>query len=191
VPVVRSGIARRHQRTVALGALLVTVAVLALVLTSGGGSQRYQVILQNAGLLVHGDLVRVGGVQAGQVESLALTDDGRAAVTLSLDQRYTPLHAGTTVTLARSLRRGATIAGAGPLRATPRPQARTPRRTCSRAVLMMRRNEASRQCVTRDSGDSLGVPTKCRDGGGRRRRCHDPSVSLSHMSNPLTCDRAR
>jgi phospholipid/cholesterol/gamma-HCH transport system substrate-binding protein len=99
---VRSGIARRHQRTLALGALLVTVALLALVLTSGGGSQRYRVILQNAGLLVHGDLVRVGGVQAGQVESLALTDDGRAAVTLSLDQRYTPLHAGTTVTVRAS-----------------------------------------------------------------------------------------
>jgi phospholipid/cholesterol/gamma-HCH transport system substrate-binding protein len=86
----------------ALGALLVTAAVLALVVASGGGSQRYRVILQNAGLLVHGDLVRVGGVQAGQVESLELTDDGRAAVTLSLDDRYTPLHAGTTVTVRAS-----------------------------------------------------------------------------------------
>lgn len=59
-------------------------------------------MLQNAGLLVHGDVVRVGGVAAGQVEGLDLTPDGQAAVTVSVDDRYTPLHAGTIATVRAS-----------------------------------------------------------------------------------------
>lgn len=102
MPIARSGIARRRRRALALGAVAVAVVALAFVLTRGDGSSHYRVVLQNAGLLVHGDLVRVGGVPAGKVDSLDLTADGRAAVTVSLDDNYVPLHAGTTVTVRAS-----------------------------------------------------------------------------------------
>ncbi|MEA2423723.1 MAG: phospholipid/cholesterol/gamma-HCH transport system substrate-binding protein [Thermoleophilaceae bacterium] len=102
MPVVRSGIARRRRRMLALGAVAVAVVALAFVLTSSGGSWQYRVVLQNAGLLVHGDIVRVGGVQAGTVDSLDLTPDGQAVITLSLDKQYAPLHAGTRATVRAS-----------------------------------------------------------------------------------------
>jgi phospholipid/cholesterol/gamma-HCH transport system substrate-binding protein len=102
VPSARSGIARRRRRALALGAVAVAVVAVVLVLTGGRGSSQYRVVLQNAGLLVHGDVVRVGGVPAGQVDGLDLTPDGQAVVTVSLDKQYVPLHAGTTVTVRAS-----------------------------------------------------------------------------------------
>src|SRR4051794_35253696 len=77
VPVVRSGIARR-RRMLAFAALTFAVLAIAFVATRGGGGYQYQVVLQNAGLLVHGDVVRVGGVAAGSVDSLDLTPNGQA-----------------------------------------------------------------------------------------------------------------
>jgi phospholipid/cholesterol/gamma-HCH transport system substrate-binding protein len=81
--------------------LVAAALALALVL-SGGGSRDYRVIMQNAGLLVPGDLVRIGGVQAGSVKALDLTPDGQAAVTIALDESWGRLHAGTTATVRSS-----------------------------------------------------------------------------------------
>jgi phospholipid/cholesterol/gamma-HCH transport system substrate-binding protein len=85
----------------ALGALVAVVVALALVLT-GGGSREYHVMMQNAGLLVPGDLVRIGGVQAGEVKGLDLTPDGQADVRISLGEKWGRLHAGTRVTVRAS-----------------------------------------------------------------------------------------
>jgi phospholipid/cholesterol/gamma-HCH transport system substrate-binding protein len=79
----------------------VLVALAWLVLGSGG-SREYRVIMQNAGQLVPGDVVRIGGVQAGSVQGLDLTPDGQAVVTIALDDGWGKLHAGTTVTVRAS-----------------------------------------------------------------------------------------
>ena len=98
----RSVFARRRARTLALAALIVVAAVVVLVVAENGNTREYRVIMQNAGQLVPGDVVRIGGVQAGSVEGLELTPNGQAAVTVALDDKWGPLHAGTTVTVRAS-----------------------------------------------------------------------------------------
>jgi phospholipid/cholesterol/gamma-HCH transport system substrate-binding protein len=78
---------------------LVAFGVALLLVALGGSAREYRVIMQNAGQLVPGDLVRIGGVQAGSVKDLELTDNGQAEVTLLLDKDWGKLHAGTTVTV--------------------------------------------------------------------------------------------
>jgi phospholipid/cholesterol/gamma-HCH transport system substrate-binding protein len=102
MPRARSGIARRRGRLLPLGALLLAVVVIVLLVANSGGSRDYRVIMQNAGLLVPGDIVRIGGIQAGTVKDLALTPNGQAQVTIALDDSWGRLHAGTTVTVRAS-----------------------------------------------------------------------------------------
>src|SRR5690606_16230874 len=59
-------------------------------------SYTYKVVLDNAGQLVTGDIVRIGGTPVGEINDIALTDDAMAEVTISVDDDLAPLHAGTT-----------------------------------------------------------------------------------------------
>lgn len=102
MPRMRSGIARRRRRLLALGALVVAVGLIALIVAGNGGSREYRVMMQNAGLLVPGDIVRIGGVQAGSVKSLDLSPNGQAEVTVAIGKGWGRLHAGTTVTVRAS-----------------------------------------------------------------------------------------
>jgi phospholipid/cholesterol/gamma-HCH transport system substrate-binding protein len=85
--------------TIARGAVLLAVALVAVLavylLVLGGGGHEYTLIFQNAGQLVEGDNVDVGGEPVGSVQSIALTPDNRAAVQISVDEPYAPLHEGT------------------------------------------------------------------------------------------------
>jgi phospholipid/cholesterol/gamma-HCH transport system substrate-binding protein len=87
---------------VAPAALALACAALLFVLTTGGDSRSYSVIMENAGQLVPGDLVRIGGVQAGTVTALDLTPDGQARVDIQIGRSWGRLHAGTTVTVRAS-----------------------------------------------------------------------------------------
>lgn len=80
-------------RLAAIGALVAAALLVAVVLLGGGEGPTYRLLLENAGQLVPGNEVRVGGHVAGSVESVALSDDYRAAVEISTDE---PLHEGTT-----------------------------------------------------------------------------------------------
>jgi phospholipid/cholesterol/gamma-HCH transport system substrate-binding protein len=85
--------------TIARGAVLIAVALVAVLavylLVLGGGGHEYTLIFQNAGQLVKGDNVDVGGEPVGSVKSIELTSDNRAAVKISVDEPYAPLHEGT------------------------------------------------------------------------------------------------
>jgi phospholipid/cholesterol/gamma-HCH transport system substrate-binding protein len=85
----------------ALGALAAALIALLLILT-GSGSREYRVFMQNAGQLVPGDVVRIGGVPAGIVKGLELSPDGQAVVTIKVDESWGKLHAGTVVTVRAS-----------------------------------------------------------------------------------------
>jgi phospholipid/cholesterol/gamma-HCH transport system substrate-binding protein len=98
----RSSFARRSSRMLALGALLAVAIVVLLIVLTGNGSREYHVMMQNAGQLVPGDVVRIGGVQAGSVKGLELTPDGQADVTIALGKDWGRLHAGTRVTVRAS-----------------------------------------------------------------------------------------
>jgi len=86
-------------RGAVLGALLAVVAVVAIIVLSGGGGTRYKLIFQNAGQLVKGDDVQIGGRRVGGVSDILLTNDNQAEVVVTVDSPYAPLHQGTTATI--------------------------------------------------------------------------------------------
>lgn len=90
---------RSPARWIALGALLVAAATLAVVLLTRDDSHSYKLVFENAGQLVVGDVVRIGGTGVGSITDLALTADTRAEVTVSVNDDFAPLHRGSTATI--------------------------------------------------------------------------------------------
>ena len=88
----------RGPRWLALAALLI-VAVVVVVLVTRSDNDTYRLDFTNAGQLVTGDLVRIGGTPAGTVTAIHLTDNGQAQVQISLDRSFGPLRRGTTATI--------------------------------------------------------------------------------------------
>lgn len=86
-------------RGAVLGALLAVVAVIAILVLSNGNGESYRLIFQNAGQLVRGNDVQIGGRRVGSVEDILLTDDNQAEVRISVQAPYAPLHEGTTATI--------------------------------------------------------------------------------------------
>lgn len=83
-------------RVAAVGALIAAVVLVALVLFGGGaGSYKVKARFLNAGQLVKGNPVQVGGVPVGSVKGIKITDDGHAEVELSIDGDHAPLRRGT------------------------------------------------------------------------------------------------
>ncbi|WP_320669145.1 MlaD family protein [Patulibacter defluvii] len=78
-------------------ALVAAVVVAAVVLLGGGGGATYRVVLPNAGQLVDGNEVQIGGRRVGLVSEIGITDDLRAEVRFRIDDDAAlPLHEGTT-----------------------------------------------------------------------------------------------
>ena len=71
------------------------VLIVAYLVFGGGGGADYQLIFAEAGQLVRGDQVQVGGVPVGSVTDIVLTHDFKAQVTIHVDSSLTPLHQGT------------------------------------------------------------------------------------------------
>ena len=86
-------------RGAVLGALLAVVAVLVILVLSNGGGEQYRLIFQNAGQLVRGNDVQIGGRRVGSVEDILLTDDNQAEVRIRVKEPYAPLHEGTEATI--------------------------------------------------------------------------------------------
>jgi phospholipid/cholesterol/gamma-HCH transport system substrate-binding protein len=86
-------------RTAAVVLVIAAVAVVAVLLFRGGaGGYEVSATFDNAGQLVNGNQVEVGGRPIGTVTDIALTDDGRARVKMKLTE-FKPLHAGTRATI--------------------------------------------------------------------------------------------
>jgi phospholipid/cholesterol/gamma-HCH transport system substrate-binding protein len=88
----------RAPRRLAFAAVFIVAVALAWVLLRGH-SHQYRVVLQDAGQLVKGDVVRIGGTGVGTVKSVALSDDDQAEVDITVSDDYGPLHEGTTATV--------------------------------------------------------------------------------------------
>src|SRR3954447_7358794 len=93
---------RNIARVVAVAALVAAGVVTAFTLL--GGDEPYQVKarFQNASQLVKGNLVQVAGRPVGKVDSIDLTNDGQAEVTLHVDRDYAPLRQGTQLTVRQA-----------------------------------------------------------------------------------------
>lgn len=82
-------------RLLGVGALALIVLVLAFILFAGSGGGDYHLVFNEAGQLVKGDQVQVGGVPVGNVTDIVLRHDFKAEVTIHVDSSLTPLHQGT------------------------------------------------------------------------------------------------
>jgi phospholipid/cholesterol/gamma-HCH transport system substrate-binding protein len=83
-------------RVAAIGAVLVAVVAAGIILLSGGSSYSVKAVFENASQIVTGDQVEVAGNSIGTVSNIALTPNGRAQLTLTINNsQYTPLHQGT------------------------------------------------------------------------------------------------
>ncbi len=82
-------------RAAALAALVIVGVLLAVLLLGGGGRAEYELRFQNAGQLVVGNEVRVGGRSIGSITGIDLTDTNEAAVRVAIDDEFAPLRQGT------------------------------------------------------------------------------------------------
>jgi phospholipid/cholesterol/gamma-HCH transport system substrate-binding protein len=89
----------RRTRPIAVLALCLALAALLYVLFLRDDTYGYRFVFENAGQLVRGDVVRIGGTHAGTVSGIELTSDSKAQVNVSLDEDFAPLHQGTTATI--------------------------------------------------------------------------------------------
>ncbi|MBA2504812.1 MAG: MCE family protein [Thermoleophilaceae bacterium] len=82
--------------------------MLVAIVLFGSGDDKYTntAVFQNAGQLVKGNLVQVGGAPAGTVNSIKLTDNGQARVKFTVDDRYTPLKQGTRAVIRQASQSG-------------------------------------------------------------------------------------
>ena len=82
-------------RVAAVASLAVAIVVVVLVVLGGSSTYTLHADFQDAGGLVTGNDVLMGPGKVGQVQSISLTSNGEAEVTMSLDSSAVPLHQGT------------------------------------------------------------------------------------------------
>ena len=91
------------KRALAAGLVLLAIVAVAILLFRGDGGYRVTAEFLNAGQLVKGNEVKAGGVAVGSVKDVDVTPDGRAEVTLGIDDSdYEPLRRGTRVTIKQA-----------------------------------------------------------------------------------------
>ena len=86
-------------RILATAALIAAVALVALALFGGADSYSVKATFDNAGQLVEGNEVRVGGQPIGSISKIELDDHADAVVTMDIEDTIAPLHEGTTATI--------------------------------------------------------------------------------------------
>ena len=82
-------------RAAAGGALVAVVVLIVLVLFEGGSSYTLKANFQNASGLVPGNLVLIGPATVGSVQSITLTPDGQARVSMALNSGVGEMPEGT------------------------------------------------------------------------------------------------
>ena len=86
-------------RIAALVALGVAVLVVIYLVLGTGGGYTVTAQFQNASQLVKGNEVQVAGLPAGTINDISLGPNGTALVKLTIDDKYAPLHEGTTASV--------------------------------------------------------------------------------------------
>jgi phospholipid/cholesterol/gamma-HCH transport system substrate-binding protein len=82
-------------RTAVLIAVALVAALAIYLFAMRGGGHEYTLIFENAGQLVKGDNVQIGGRAVGSVRAIELTRNNQAAVRIGVEEPYAPLREGT------------------------------------------------------------------------------------------------
>src|SRR5580704_7014882 len=82
-------------RVAAVASLAIAIVVIVVVLLGGGSTYTLHADFTDAGGLVTGDDVLMGPAKVGQVQSISLTPNGEAEITMAIDSVAGPLHEGT------------------------------------------------------------------------------------------------
>jgi phospholipid/cholesterol/gamma-HCH transport system substrate-binding protein len=83
-------------RILAVAAIAAVAAIVLVLVLAGGGSATYQLIFPEAGQLVRGDQVQVGGVPVGSIKDITLLHNYEVRITINVESSLAPLHQGTT-----------------------------------------------------------------------------------------------
>jgi phospholipid/cholesterol/gamma-HCH transport system substrate-binding protein len=86
-------------RILAAAALIAAVALAALAMFGGADGYKVRAVFENAGQLVPGNEVRVGGQPVGTIAEIELDNSANAVVTMEVGEPFAPLHEGTTATI--------------------------------------------------------------------------------------------
>ncbi len=89
----------RLARIAALGGIAAAAALAAVLMFGSQGGYGVAATFANAGQLVVGNPVQVGGTPVGSVTAIELTDDGQARIEMEIDGDVVPLHEGTTAVI--------------------------------------------------------------------------------------------
>jgi phospholipid/cholesterol/gamma-HCH transport system substrate-binding protein len=100
-PASRPTTGERVARLAGIAALLLAFAALAVVLLGGGSTYVLHADFSDAGQLVAGDRVTIGGVQVGSFGAITLTRNGLADVALDISSSDGPLRQGTIATIGQ------------------------------------------------------------------------------------------
>ena len=84
-----------RSRPVVIALLAVVVLIVAYLVLSSSSAQTYHLLFTDAGQLVKGNQVQVGGVPVGSITSITLNDQNLADITISVNAPIAPLHEGT------------------------------------------------------------------------------------------------
>jgi phospholipid/cholesterol/gamma-HCH transport system substrate-binding protein len=85
-------------RLAAVAVVVGAIVLVAILLFGGGSDYTVKVQFENAGQLVKGNQVEVGGRPIGSVSDIRLTNSGLAEIEIKLDQ-FKPLHEGTSAVI--------------------------------------------------------------------------------------------
>lgn len=86
----------RNVRFAAFGALAAVIVILLVLVLASNKSATYQLIFPEAGQLVRGDQVQVGGVPVGSIKDITLLHNYNVRITINVESSLAPLHQGTT-----------------------------------------------------------------------------------------------
>jgi len=90
---------RGSGRALAFAALVVGMAVLAVVVAGGHDQYVVHARFLSASQMVKGGEVKIAGERVGTVDSIKLTPDWHADLTLTIDAAHAPLRVGTTASV--------------------------------------------------------------------------------------------
>ena len=95
-------------RILALAALIAAVALAALAMFGGSDPYKVRAVFLNAGQLVPGNEVRVGGQPIGSISDIQLDNSANAVVTMEVGDAVAPLHEGSTAMIRATSLSGVT-----------------------------------------------------------------------------------